>query len=248
MKASSGPRWDRRVTAGVACLVAFLGAAACAQPGQPTAQDGPDSGAPVSAVSASPTPSPVVSTVAPTPTPTPVVTTSASTQVPAPQPTHSYANALTLTLSSSVSGKPTLHMGGAPYVFTVNIVNDTASSSSPPSTLVVSIGMCTCSTGPIPIAPTGAMGWDQNGVWTSIPYDREGTGMDYLGVVQGFGDFLIPSGDALHFTLRVSLDPNGTQPTYVNGISQIHVTLVQLDHTFFPGVPAAGIPINVATS
>jgi hypothetical protein len=247
MKASSGPRWNRWVTAGVACLIAFLGAAACAQPGQPAAQDGPDSADPASTVSASPTPSPVVSTVAPSQTPTPVVTTSAYTQVPAPQPTRSYANALTLTLSSSVPGEPTLHMGGAPFVFTANIVNDTASLSLP-FTLVVSVGMCTCNHGPIPIAPMGAMGWLQNGVWTSIPYDHEGTGMDYLGVDQGFGYKVMFPGTAMPVTLRVSLDPNGTQPTYFNGNSQIHVTLVQPDRSLFPGVPAAGIPINVATS
>jgi hypothetical protein len=247
MNASSGPRWDRWVTAGVACLIAFLGAAACAQPGQPTAQDGPASAGLVPTVSASPTPSPVVSTAAPSPTPTPVVTTSSPTQAPVPQPTHSYANALALTLSSSVSGTPTLHMGGAPFVFTANIVNDTASLSLP-FTLVVSVGMCTCNKGPIPIAPMGAMAWLQNGVWTAIAYDHEGTGMDYLGVDQGFGYKVMFPGTTMPVTLRVSLNPNGTQPMYVNGVAAIHVTLVQPDRSLFPGVPAAGIPINVATT
>jgi hypothetical protein len=225
-------------------LIAFLGAAACARPVRPTAEDVPPSAGPVPTVSVSPTPSPELSTAAPTPTP--VVTTSASTQMPPPQPTRSYANALTLSLSSSVSGKPTLHMGGAPFVFTANIVNDTASYSFPLFTLVVSVGHCTCNTGPLGIAPMGAMGWYHNGAWMSIPYDHEGGGMDYLGVDQGFGYFVLAPGDAMHIQLRVSLDPNGTPPTFVNGASSIHVTLVRPDWSFFPGVPAAGIPINVA--
>ena len=75
--------------------------------------------------------------------------------------------------------------------------------------------------------------------------------MDYIGVDQGFGYFVIASGDAMHVTLRVSFDPDVppyTPPTFVNGASSIDVSLVEPDHTFFPQVPTAKIPINVVTS
>jgi hypothetical protein len=138
-------------------------------------------------------------------------------------------------------------MGGAPFVFTANIVNDTATLANP-FELVVSIGLCSCNPGSIPIAPMGAMAWNHNGAWAPIPYDHQGLGMDYLGVDQ-FSEYLVMQpGDAVHFTLRVSLDPNGTQPTFVNGGTSIYAALVRPSRALFPGVPAASIPINVATS
>jgi hypothetical protein len=185
-----------------------------------------------------------------TPTTAPVVVTAGAN--PTPAPARSYAKALALTISTGVSGTPKVHMGGAPFVFTANIVNDTASSSYPLFTLVVSVGHCSCNPSPmVSLAPTGAMAWNRDGAWTSIPYDREGGGMDYVGVDQGFGYLVIPSGASMHFTLRVSLDPNVppyTPPTFVNGVSAIDVSLVQVDRSFFPQVPTARVPIDVLAS
>jgi hypothetical protein len=146
-------------------------------------------------------------------------------------------------------------MGGAPFEFTVDIINNTPALSYPLFTLVVSMGHCSCSTSNmVAIAPSGAMSWRQtNGSWETIPYVREGGGMDYVGVDQGFGLLVVPSGTTAQFTIRVSLFPNAppyTPPTYVAGKGTIDISLVQPDRSFFPTVPApaASLPIDVATS
>jgi hypothetical protein len=142
-------------------------------------------------------------------------------------------------------------MGGAPFVFTANVVNDTAALSLP-FTLVVAVGHCSCNpSNMIKTAPPGAMAWNRNGVWTSIPYDLVGGGTDYLYVDQFSGYLVMYPGDVAHYTLEVSFDPNVppyTPPTFVNGTSTIDVTMVQMGRTLFPQVPSVSIPINVAIS
>jgi hypothetical protein len=118
---------------------------------------------------------------------------------------------------------PSLAVGGAPMIFTLVITNGTAvpyTDFMP----IVSIGHCSCIHTPVAMAPDGTLELRQNdGTWMTIPYDREGTGTDYLYVNQ-VSPVTLLTGQSISFTYRIRINASQV-PTVTNGETSLDIVL-----------------------
>jgi hypothetical protein len=119
------------------------------------------------------------------------------------------------TLSVTISGlprHPALTLGGPAVSFTVTIRNGTTKVQRNVAP-VVAIDHCTCSHTPVELGPAGTLQeFDQaTGKWRTVTYDLEGTGMDYLGIVQQSPVTLAP-GASDNFKYRLAFASNTKQP------------------------------------
>lgn len=174
--------------------------------------------------------------------------TSAATVVPAPTSAAiSSQGALTVSITG-LSSRPALAPGGPALEFTVDIKNAT-NRTYRDVTPVVAIERCTCVSTTRPPAPAGTLQEYSlaTGQWRTVSYDRVGTGMAYLNVIEQALLTLRP-GATLSFTFRVRLREAAHQPDAVHaGQTGLLVTVVR----HLPGRSAAtlasvrlGVPVD----
>ncbi len=158
-----------------------------------------------------------------TPTATPpyrqVVTS--STLPPPPPPPSSTGSVQGIDSSISASDSGPIKPGGDPFEFTVTLTNTTSADIADVE-LVLALGHCTCAPSPgAAMMPTGSMRMldPTTSTWVDVPYDREGTGMDYY-YQNLVPPFVIKAGQTLTFRLQMRIDPN---PDLIAGGSMINV-------------------------
>ena len=156
--------------------------------------------------------------------------TSAVTVVPAATSDSATSSHSGLTVSiTGLPSRPALAPGASALVFTVNIRNQTSRTYSD-ITPVVAVEHCTCvSTTTAQPAPAGTLQEYSlaTGKWRTVSYDRVGTGMSYLNVIQQAPLTLHP-GATLSFTFRVRLRVAAHQPDVVHaGQTGLLVTVVR---------------------
>ncbi len=119
-----------------------------------------------------------------------------------------------------------LTIGGPAVQFTVTVTNPTGYTfrNIAPN---VSVGHCTCSDGPVRVAPEGTLQWRRpDGSWQALEYAGAGADPGYVNAVQVPGFTLAPGATA-SFTYRMAF-PATQQGTYHNGQTSIDVTMVGL--------------------
>lgn len=155
--------------------------------------------------------------------------TSAVTVVPAATPGSATSSRGGLTVSiTGLPSRPALAPGGSALVFTVNIRNETSRTYSD-ITPVVAVEHCTCVSTTAQPAPAGTLQEYSlaAGKWRTVSYDRVGSGMSYLNVIEQAPLTLHP-GATLSFTFRVRLRVAAHQPAVVHaGQTGLLVTVVR---------------------
>lgn len=155
--------------------------------------------------------------------------TSAATVVPASRSRSATSSRSGLTVSiTGLPNRPTLAPGGPALVFTVNVRNGTSLTYRDIAP-VVALAHCTCVSTAAQPAPAGTLQEYSlaTGKWRTVSYDRVGTGMDYLNVIQQTPLTLRP-GATLSFTFRVRLRVVAHQPVAVHvGQTGLLVTVVR---------------------
>ena len=129
---------------------------------------------------------------------------------------------------TGLPSRPALAPGGPALEFTVNIRNGT-SRTYRDITPVVAMEHCTCISTATRSAPAGVLQEYSlaTGEWRTVSYDRVGTGMDYLNVIEQTPLTLHP-GATLSFTFRVRLRTATHQPSAVRaGQTGLLVTVVR---------------------
>jgi len=150
-------------------------------------------------------------------------------------------------IALSIIGLPArryLVPGGRPLTFTVALRN-TSRRAYRDITLVVSMGHCACTDTPLSLAPAGTV-LERGPVrgWHPVSYSREGSGTNFLRVVQQPG-FTLRPGTRASFTFRVAFKAR-QHPRLRAGASAIDISLVQLPaHAPIGTVPAASVRIQV---
>jgi hypothetical protein len=157
-------------------------------------------------------------------------------------------------LTASITGlpaSPSLGYGDPPLEFNVTLTNGTSSTYQNIG-VVVSVGHCGC-TSPVTgaeMAPVGTMQEQDpaTGQWSSVPYIREGTGMDYLGGT--LGSITLSPGATQSYALRIAFNPLAQQgANWTAGQTSIDVTVVALpSHRQIGQSPAATVQLAVTTS
>jgi hypothetical protein len=176
----------------------------------------------------------------------PAATSAAATVVPASASRSATSSRSGLTVS--ITGLPSrlaLAPGGPALVFTVNIRNGTRRTYSD-ITPVVALEHCTCVSTAAQPAPNGTLQEYSlvTGKWRTVSYDRVGTGMDYLNVVEQAPLTLHP-GATLSFTFRVRLVAATRQPLAVHaGRTGLLVTVVR-HSPFGSGATLATVRLGV---
>jgi hypothetical protein len=155
--------------------------------------------------------------------------TSAATvvAVPTSRSTTSSRDGLTVSITGLPS-RPTLAPGGQALEFTVNIRNGT-SRTYRDITPVIAIEHCTCVSTAAHPAPDGTLQEYSlvTGKWRTVSYDKVGTGMAYLNVIEQAPLTLRP-GATLSFTFRVRLRVAAHQAHAVHaGQTGLLVTVVR---------------------
>jgi hypothetical protein len=109
------------------------------------------------------------------------------------------------------------------------------------------MGHCACTNTPLALAPEGTLRERDpaTGIWRRVPYNREGSGTNFLSVVQQPG-FTLKPGARASFTFRVALSAR-QKPRFQAGASAIDITVVQLPaHTSIGAAPGASVRIQVS--
>jgi len=175
--------------------------------------------------------------------------TSAVTVVPAATSGAATASHAGLTVSiTGLPSRPALSPGGAALEFTVNVKNGTGRTYRD-ITPVVAIEHCTCLGAAAQPAPAGTLQEYSlaTGGWRNVSYDRVGTGMSYLKVIEQAPLTLHP-GATLSFTFRVRLRVAAHQPIAVHtGQTALLVTVVRRSTGGSVATLASvrlGVPVN----
>ena len=175
--------------------------------------------------------------------------TSAVTVVPAATSGAATASHAGLTVSiTGLPSRPALAPGGAALEFTVNIKDGTGRTYRD-ITPVVAIEHCTCLGAAAQSAPAGTLQEYilATGGWRNVSYDRVGTGMSYLKVIEQAPLTLHP-GATLSFTFRVRLRVAAHQPLAVHtGQTGLLVTVVRRSTGGSVATLASvrlGVPVN----
>jgi hypothetical protein len=174
--------------------------------------------------------------------------TSTAPPVSASSQTASPATAMPVDVTVAPEGETTVRLGGPPIRFRVTLVNNGADIAK--VGMVVSLGHCSC--GP-PGASMMAMGSmrmldPQSDEWVTVPYVREGTGMDYINE-NLVPPFPLSHGQSVTYQLEMAVDAE-QEAEITNGETSIGVTLTDPDDPM-EGPPLGGggyHPITVETS
>jgi hypothetical protein len=132
----------------------------------------------------------------------PLATTSAVPLSPKPQPPGPLDP---IDVSIAAQGDTIVRPGGPPLRFTVTFVNN--GPDIPAVGMVVSLGHCSCGRGGAAMMPAGSMHMldTRTNEWAEVPYDREGTGMDYI-TENLVPPFPLAHGETVSYQLEMSLD------------------------------------------
>jgi len=164
-------------------------------------------------------------------------------------PAASRAGKLTVTISG-LHRHPVVALGGAPLTFVVTVRNGTRQVERN-ITPVVAIDHCGCTHTPVEMAPVGTLReLDRaSGKWHTVFYDRVGTGMDYLTVVQQH-PFTLGPGRSASFVFRLSFASQKHQPVRVfpGGRSGILVSVVREPVNLSKSPVLASVDDQVAVS
>jgi hypothetical protein len=138
-----------------------------------------------------------------------------------------------------------LRPGGEPMRFSVTLVN-TASTPTVQIGMVVSLGHCSCGPPGAQMMPAGSMQMldPDTKAWVTVPYVREGTGMDYIGQTL-VPPFVLEQEQTLTYELKVGV--NGQHGFEVkNGKGAINVVMTDYSTNKAIGVaPTASLPFTV---
>jgi hypothetical protein len=105
----------------------------------------------------------------------------------------------------AAQGDTTVQPGGPPLRFTVTMVNNGPDIAE--VGMVVSLGHCSCGLGGAAMMPPGSMHMldPQSNAWVEVPYDTEGTGMDYITETL-VPPFPLTHGQTVTYQLEMALD------------------------------------------
>jgi hypothetical protein len=158
----------------------------------------------------------------------------------------SFAAPHTGSLSVTITGlprHPALVLGGPAATFVVTVHNGTGQVQHD-ITPVVALDHCTCSASPVEPAPAGTLQERDHWTWRTVPYDIEGTGMDYLDIVQQ-PTFTLRPGASASFTFRLAFK---AQHEARQGQSGILVSVVRVPVNLSRGNPVLAsddVPVTV---
>ena len=145
---------------------------------------------------------------------------------------------VSVAITAPASG--TVRPGAAPVEIDVTVCNDSP-VAYPLVGLTVSLEMCSCSPGPVPIARGSVETFDPStGEWVASDYPAAGTGADYLGAFMNVQE--LPKGKALSVRYRIALDAAMT-----DGEGGVAATVVTADGTLNQ-LGTARAPFKVSTS
>ena len=156
-------------------------------------------------------------------------------------------------LTVTISGLPrhsVIALDGAPLRFVVTVRNGTRRVERN-ITPVVAIDHCNCTHTPVEMAPAGTLQEldRHSGKWHTVFYDRVGSGMDYLVVVQQ-RPFTLGPGRSASFVFRLSFASQKHQPVRVfpGGRSGILVSVVRepVNLSKFPVLARVDDPVAVS--
>jgi hypothetical protein len=225
---------SRRLVATLVGTAAALAVVGCSNSGTTTISSSTSPG-PATSVTGSP-----AMTMAPSSPSNPPTTTSVAPQLPQ---AHGSAGSIDVTIAAQ--DPTTLRPGGPPMRFSVKLVN-TATAPTVQVGLVVSLGHCSCGVPGPQTMPAGTMQMldPDTKTWVTVPYVREGTGMDYIGQTL-VPPFVLEQGQTMTYELQVQL--NGQQNfTVKDGESAINVVMTDYTTNKAIGVaPTASLPITV---
>lgn len=183
------------------------------------------------------------STTASSGTPTP--SSSPTTTSAAPQLSQARGSAGGIDVTIAAQDPTTLRLGGPPMRFTVKLVNTTTTPFAQVG-MVVSLGHCSCGPPGARMMAAGSMQMlDRDSkTWVTVPYVREGTGMDYIGETL-VPAFVLEKGQTITYELEVQL--SGVQDFAItNGESAINVVMTDVTTNKAIGVaPTASLRIIV---
>ncbi len=164
---------------------------------------------------------------------------------PAPQLPQSHGSAGGIDVTIAAQDPTTLRPGGAPMRFSVTLVNTTTTDFAQVG-MVVSLGHCSCGAPGSQMMPAGSMRMldPDTKAWVTVPYDVEGTGMDFIHETL-VPPFVLEHGQTITYQLEVQL--NAQQDfTVGKGGSAINVTMTNVTTNTAIGVsPTASLPIAV---
>lgn len=173
-----------RIAAGTMVAAAMIAAVVgCSNPGTPTSSSTP-------------------ATPRSTSTASQPLATSAVPHSPKPQPPGPLDP---IDVSIAAQGDTTVRPGGAPMRFTVTLVNNGPDVAE--VGMVVSLGHCSCGLGGAAMMPSGSMRMldPRTDAWVDVPYDTEGTGMDYI-TQNLVPPFPLTHGQTVTYQLEMALD------------------------------------------
>jgi hypothetical protein len=222
---------QRSSSAAASIVLTFLALTACS----PTAATGATGASPTATAAPITQPATPQATVG-----TPAATPGGGASTPAAS-TPASGGALTVAFSG-LGAHPVLTPGGAALDFEVTVHNGSGTGYTDIQPLI-SMGHCSCGGGGAAMMPQGTLKlWNTaSGSWQTIPYDAEGTGMDFSFVDQISGVALAAGADET-FRYQVAL----SKPAHPvsNGSGTIDVTVQQLPaHTAL--IPTASTPVQV---
>jgi hypothetical protein len=121
-------------------------------------------------------------------------------------------------------GVTTVRPGGPPIRFRVRLVNNGADIAE--LGMVVSLGHCSCGPPGASMMAEGSMRMldPQTNEWVTVPYVREGTGMDYI-TQNLVPPFPMSHGQTVTYQLEMAVDAEQNM-TITDGETSISVTLV----------------------
>jgi hypothetical protein len=153
------------------------------------------------------------------------------------------ADGIDITIAAQDS--TTIRPGGPPMRFNVALVNTTANDMGQIG-MVVSLGHCACGPPGARMMPSGSMRMlDPNtNAWVDVPYDREGTGMDFI-----YGTLVPPferkPGETVTYQLEMQINAE-QNVTVGKGDGAVNVTRTDVTtHSAIGVFPTASLRISV---
>jgi hypothetical protein len=153
--------------------------------------------------------------------------TSTAPPVSASSQTASPATAKPVDVTVAPEGETTVRPGGPPIRFRVTLVNNGADIAK--VGMVASLGHCSCGPPGARMMAEGSMRMldPQTDEWVTVPYVREGTGMDYI-TEDLLPPFALSHGQTVTYRLEMAVDAEQDM-TVTNGETSIGVTLTNPD-------------------
>jgi hypothetical protein len=174
--------------------------------------------------------------------------TSTAPPVSASSQTASSPTAMPVDVTVAPEGETTVRLGGPPIRFRVTLVNNGADIAK--VGMVVSLGHCSCGPSGASMMAMGSMRMldPQSDEWVTVPYVREGTGMDYI-TEKLVPPFRLSHGQTVTYQLEMAVDAEQDM-TVTNGETSIGITLTDPDDSMEGPRLGGGSyhPITVETS